>query len=187
MYEPSCEPQGNCNPDQFSFKAYLARWMAKASIVAPYIAPTVLPLLERSAQAAAQACSSGTDGTSCGQKWYVGGSDGVSGVGQQLSALETVQALLLLREDFDGVRRYPATQGDVHVAVSQGESSSTLSLPPRTSATSSSASTAGAATHSSTPKSAAGSGGEVGWVVVLLPVCAGVAFGGGFGFLKGVR
>lgn len=176
MYEPSCEPQGNCNADQFSFKAYLARWMAKSSIVAPYITSAIRTLLEISAQAAAQVCTSGTDGTACGQKWYVGGYDGSFGVGQQLSALETVQALLLLSGDTNGTRRYPATQGSVHLQVSQP--SSTFSIPPRTS------STGAAATQSTTPKSAAGVGGrlDIGptsmWVVALT-LCACVMLGGG--------
>ena len=80
-----------------SFKAYLARWMAQAAIVAPFIKDTVMQLLTASAQAAAQSCSGNTNGTVCGQKWYTGGYDGSFGVGQQLSALETVQALLLLQ------------------------------------------------------------------------------------------
>jgi len=79
-----------------SFKAYLARWMAQAAIVAPSIKPNVTMLLSASAQAAAQACSGDFNGTVCGQKWYVGGYDGNFGVGQQLSALETVQSLLWL-------------------------------------------------------------------------------------------
>ena len=178
MYEPSCEPQGNCNADQFSFKAYLSRWLAKSSIVAPYITSSVRTLLARSAQAAAQACSSGTDGTACGQKWYVGGYDGSYGVGQQLSALETVQALLLLQGDVNGTRRYPATQSNVHVEVSQGDPTSTFSIPPKTS------STGGAATHSSTPKSVASFGGRfdagvVDWWVMTLPVCVCMMLGGG--------
>ena len=184
MYEPACEPQDNCNADQYSFKAYLARWMAKSSVVAPYITGSVRTLLERSAQAAAQACNGGTDGSTCGQKWYVGGYDGSYGVGQELSALETVQALLLLHGDVNGTRRSPATQSNVHVEVSQGNPSSTFSIPPRTSSTG-----GGGATHSGTPQSAASAGGRVGgagatglWVVAL-PVCVGLAVGGGlFGF-----
>lgn len=99
LYERACEPSNTCNNDQHSFKAYMSRWLAKASVVAPFIAPQVKSLLNASAQAAAQSCSGGENGTVCGQKWYVGGYDGSLGVGQQLSALETVQALLLLQGD----------------------------------------------------------------------------------------
>lgn len=97
MFEPSCEPTNNCNNDQLSFKAYVARWFAKSSIVAPFIAPLVQELLTTSAKAAAVACSGGEDGVTCGEKWYVGGYDGSYGIGQQLSALEVTQALLIAR------------------------------------------------------------------------------------------
>ena len=95
MFETACELTNNCNNDQYSFKAYLARWLAKTSIVAPYTAPAIHTLLVASAEAAAKSCSGGTDGVTCGEKWYTGGYDGNYGVGQQLSALEVTQALLI--------------------------------------------------------------------------------------------
>lgn len=73
--------------------------MAKSSILAPQIKDTVSDLISTSAKAAAESCTGGDDGSTCGQKWYVGGYDGSFGVGQSLSALETVQALLLLQGD----------------------------------------------------------------------------------------
>ena len=96
MYEWACETQGKCNTDQYSFKAYLSRFMAQSAIIAPYIYDQVYQALNTSAVAATQSCSGNDDTTTCGQKWYVGGYDGSFGVGQQLSALETVQALLIL-------------------------------------------------------------------------------------------
>ncbi|KAK5118824.1 hypothetical protein LTR62_000033 [Meristemomyces frigidus] len=118
MFEPACEPSNTCDNDQLSFKAYMARWLAKSAVVAPYIATSVNALLTRSAQAAAQSCSGGQYGNTCGQRWYVGGYDGSYGVGQELSALETVQSLLLLRPGGGGaVRRSPFTSGDVQIAV----------------------------------------------------------------------
>lgn len=95
MYEPSCEPAGTCDDDQYSFKAYLARWMGKTSVVAPFTAGTVQPFLSASALGAAKACTGGSTGMECGQKWYIGGYDGSSGIGQSLSALEVMQALLV--------------------------------------------------------------------------------------------
>lgn len=130
MYEPACEPSGTCDPDQFSFKAYLSRWMAKASIVAPYLSTQVTALLSRTALAVAQSCSGGPNLTTCGQKWYVGGFDGSSGVGQQLSALETVQALLLLQTP-----RSPVTAKDVHVVQASGTTSASASQLPSTAST----------------------------------------------------
>ena len=102
MYEWACEPHNNCDNDQYSFKAYLSRWMTQASVVAPFISGHVNTLLTASAQAAAEACSGGANGTVCGQKWYVGGYAGSFGIGQQLSALETVQAMMVLHGDASG-------------------------------------------------------------------------------------
>jgi hypothetical protein len=48
-------------------------------------------------------------------KWYVGGYDGVYGVGQQMSALETVQSLLLL--DGTAARSIPRHQGNVSIQI----------------------------------------------------------------------
>jgi mannan endo-1,6-alpha-mannosidase len=94
LFEQACEPHNTCNNDQYSFKAYASRYLAKTAVLAPYALPAIRTLLTTSAQAAAQACSSGADNAKCGQKWYVGGFDGNAGIGQQMSALEAVQALL---------------------------------------------------------------------------------------------
>jgi mannan endo-1,6-alpha-mannosidase len=95
MYESQCEESESCDNDQFSFKAYLARWMAATVALVPSLRGQILALLTPSAEAAALACSGGSDGTECGTKWYVGGYDGVTGVGQEMSALEVVLGLLV--------------------------------------------------------------------------------------------
>jgi mannan endo-1,6-alpha-mannosidase len=105
MYERACETGGyqvtgrNCNLDQQSFKAYLARFMAKTAILAPFTKDTVTTLLTTSAVGAAKSCSGGDDGVMCGSKWFTGSWDGTTGVGQQLSALEVTQALLMLKQN----------------------------------------------------------------------------------------
>lgn len=173
MYEWACEKQENCDTDQYSFKAYLARWLAKSSIVAPFMSNAVTTLLQQSAQAAAQSCSGGAAGTSCGTKWYVGGYDGVTGVGQQLSALETIQSLMLLSGDMDAARRYPAKQGNVQ--ISQATSTSTLSV-----ATATATGINGQGTASS--GAVANVRGRVcvsGSVLVVVPVVIGMVVGGG--------
>lgn len=100
MLEQACEPARICNTDQASFKGYLARWMAKAAVLAPFISVQVAGLLANSSLAAAQSCSGGSGAggtTECGTAWWTAGYDGETGLGQQLSALETVQALLAAR------------------------------------------------------------------------------------------
>lgn len=98
MQEQACEPYGTCNTDNFSFKAYLARWMAATTKVAPYMYDRVMEKIRPSAAAAALQCSGGASGTLCGIKWSDGAKyDGTTGVGQQMSALEVMQSLLISR------------------------------------------------------------------------------------------
>lgn len=97
MYEVACEPRNNCNIDQLSFKAYLARWMAASTKVAPFLEAQVMPFLASSASAAAAVCNGGNDGNQCGSKWLSGVNDGMFGVGQQMSALEVIQSNLIQR------------------------------------------------------------------------------------------
>ncbi|KAL2129510.1 hypothetical protein VTI74DRAFT_7660 [Chaetomium olivicolor] len=94
MYEHACEQVDKCNADMRSFKAYFSRFAYASSLLVPSIKPTIEELWHTSAQAAAKACSGGPAGTSCGQKWYVGGFDGVTGLGEEMCALETIQGLL---------------------------------------------------------------------------------------------
>jgi len=94
MYEHACEQHNGCNIDMRSFKGYLSRFMYASTVYVPSIIPTVSELLGTSAKGAAQACTGGTDGTTCGQKWYVGGFDGTVGLGEEMCALETIQGLL---------------------------------------------------------------------------------------------
>jgi mannan endo-1,6-alpha-mannosidase len=95
MIEVACEPRGNCNVDQRSFKAYLARWMAATTKLAPWTHDTIMPLLQTSAQAAADTCTGGDAGTTCGMRWWQGQYDGNTGVGEQMCALEIFQSNLI--------------------------------------------------------------------------------------------
>ena len=96
MSEVACEfptPQ-TCNYDQPSFKAYLSRWMAVTTQLAPWTAPVIMPRLQASAIAAAAQCI-GQAGDTCGRRWYQSVWDGFFGVGEQMSALAVFQANLI--------------------------------------------------------------------------------------------
>lgn len=101
MWEQACEEangvgvKGTCNQDQVTFKAYLSRWLAATSVLVPDLKDPIMKLLTSSAIAAAGQCDHGEKGASCGTKWYEGKYDGNSGVGQQMTALEVIQSLLV--------------------------------------------------------------------------------------------
>lgn len=100
MSEVACEPIDKCDTDNKSFKAYMARWMAATTKVAPFTYDIITARLKASANAAALQCSGGTDGETCGLKWTEGAKyDGSAGVGEQLSAMEVFQTNLLTKVD----------------------------------------------------------------------------------------
>jgi mannan endo-1,6-alpha-mannosidase len=111
VFEAYCELAGTCNIDQLSMKAYLVRWMAGASILAPFTAPRVGDLFRASALGAAAACSGGSSGRDCGLKWYINGTDGTTGLGQQLAVLELMYALAVNQTS------PPATQPQVTIGL----------------------------------------------------------------------
>lgn len=94
MSEITCEPERSCNVDQQSFKALLARWMAATVQLIPSTYGQLMPKLRASAQAAALQCSG--PNKACGLKWTQGADyDGVTGVGEQMSAMEVFQVQLI--------------------------------------------------------------------------------------------
>ncbi|PWY76032.1 glycosyl hydrolase [Aspergillus sclerotioniger CBS 115572] len=95
FYEAACETVSTCQTDQFSFKAYLVRWMADTARLAPFTYDTIMARLRPTAKAAAAQCVGGKTGTYCGMQWTTGTYDGTIGVGQQMAALEAVQANLV--------------------------------------------------------------------------------------------
>lgn len=95
MYEAACEPNNKCNVDQRSFKAYLSRWMAATTKMAPYTYDVIMPKIRASATAAARQCNGGESGTTCGIKWTQADWDGSTGVGEQMCALEVIQSNLI--------------------------------------------------------------------------------------------
>jgi mannan endo-1,6-alpha-mannosidase len=96
MLEVACERNGLCDHDQRSFKAYLSRWMGWTVLAAPWTKDSIMPRLRASAVAAAKQCGGGAKGNTCGLRWWRNGeNDGEVGVGEQMSALEVIQNLLV--------------------------------------------------------------------------------------------
>lgn len=64
--------------------------------VAPFTMDTLMPKMRISAVAAAKQCNAGEDQTTCGLRWWQNGqNDGSFGVGEQMSAMEIIQNLLI--------------------------------------------------------------------------------------------
>jgi mannan endo-1,6-alpha-mannosidase len=80
----------------FSEKAFLTRWLAATTKVAPHTYPAIMPKLRTSAAAAAEQCCGGNNGRMCGLSWSKKSQwDGTQGVGQQMAALEVIQSNLI--------------------------------------------------------------------------------------------
>lgn len=96
MTEMTCAPSNTCNNDQRTFRLVLAKTMGMTARLAPRTYDTISKLIDSSALAAAQLCSGGSDGVTCGENWLVNGWDGVYGLGEQMLALETIQAHIVM-------------------------------------------------------------------------------------------
>jgi mannan endo-1,6-alpha-mannosidase len=95
MLETRCEKDGSCNVDQQSFKAYLSRWLVNTAVLQPSTQATIMPWISASANGAVMACNGGGNGRMCGSRWYTKNFDGMTGVGQQLAAMEIIHGLLI--------------------------------------------------------------------------------------------
>jgi len=95
MVEVTCEPLGNCNNDQPAFKAFLTRWLAVTAQLVPELYERIFTYLRKSAAGAAGQCSGGELGRHCGREWNTTTWDGRSGVGEQMSALAVIQAMMM--------------------------------------------------------------------------------------------
>ncbi|ESZ94071.1 glycoside hydrolase family 76 protein [Sclerotinia borealis F-4128] len=92
-YEIACEAKLSCTTDMFSFKAFLTRWLAATTKMAPFTYDLIMPYLKASAVAAAKQCSGSSPfpGRTCGLSWSKGVAwDGTSGVGQQMAAMSAI-------------------------------------------------------------------------------------------------
>jgi mannan endo-1,6-alpha-mannosidase len=94
-----CEPSGKCDNDEQTFKAYLSRWMAMTTQMAPFTEPQITPLLLSSATAAMEQCSGTFFQNNCGLRWTQNGTwDGSNGPGQQMAALEVLLSTIIKKQ-----------------------------------------------------------------------------------------
>lgn len=96
MYEAACQPRNTCNNDQRCFKGIFSAFLGHTALFIPSLTDEIMDRLRTSAAAAAQSCSGGSDGHTCGLNWFYGGWDGVWGLGEQISALQVIQTTRVL-------------------------------------------------------------------------------------------
>ena len=96
LYEAACELHNTCDADMSTEKGYLSRFMWQSAVMVPSIRPTVEKYMIASGKAAASVCTGGATGRACGQRWWVAGYDSNTGLGQEMTALETIQGMLYL-------------------------------------------------------------------------------------------
>lgn len=122
LYEAACQPSKTCNTDQRSFKAYFARFLGLTAQLVPDTRTQIMNYITSSAEGAAQSCSGGFDGHTCGLNWFAHGWDGYYGLGEQMSALEIMQNLRCL----DRPPPYTSTTG----GSSRGNGAAGTEEPP---------------------------------------------------------
>ena len=102
MVESGCEPYNSCTTDGLTFKSFTLRWLALCAELVPDTASTIWPYIQASAAGAAGQCDGGDDGTQCGYHWTTTTYDGLTGVGQEMSALAAIQANMITVESLSG-------------------------------------------------------------------------------------
>lgn len=90
MQETTCAPYDRCNNDQRSFRSLYSRCLGLTTVLIPETKELLDDYLQKSAKGAAQSCSGGSDGVTCGEDWTYDGWDGKYGLGEQMSALEVI-------------------------------------------------------------------------------------------------
>ncbi|KAF2142722.1 glycoside hydrolase family 76 protein, partial [Aplosporella prunicola CBS 121167] len=93
LKEASCDTTADCTTDARAYKALALRWLAQTALMAPWTADDISDRLRRTAAAAAARCSQLRGGGlwEC-ESLHVPGD---TGLGEQLVALDAIQALLV--------------------------------------------------------------------------------------------
>lgn len=125
LSETACESNTpvNCNIDQLSFKSSFSRFLAMSTKLAPFLYDQVAPYLAASAKAAAATCTGQPGGDSCGTLWTTGSFDGATGLGQEMSALQIIQANLIKN------RPMPVTNGTGGTSIGDPSAGSQATQP----------------------------------------------------------
>lgn len=120
VYEQACQPSGKCNNDQRVFKAIYIQQLGQTASLVSSLADEITSALNATATAAAESCSGGSDGHTCGLNWLEQKWDGMYGLGEQISALAALS--------YSQVESHPKPFTSFHGGSSNGSSSDDFSL-----------------------------------------------------------
>ena len=123
-----------CNNDQKSFRSYTMMWLADTMKVASFMEPQISPALKTSTMAAAEQCSGGSDGVTCGMSWGKPQWDGSKGIGEQMSALQAFNAEMA-KFKAGPIKNYQdggTSKGDADAASNSGSDPNTEANKPVT-------------------------------------------------------
>jgi mannan endo-1,6-alpha-mannosidase len=119
VFEPSCSLI-DCTPGQRTFRALLVKFMAKSAMAAPYITTPIQWTLQQNGRAIANMCSNPVAGNSTCTI------NGQTGIGEQLTGLNSVVSLLIGRSKSDD--QAPAGAGGQAPSANAGGAVATSSL-----------------------------------------------------------
>ncbi|GMM44277.1 putative mannan endo-1,6-alpha-mannosidase [Pichia kluyveri] len=124
IYEAMCQESGKCNNDQRSFKSIFSRSLGQSAQLISSYTDRIMNLINTSAKGAAESCSGGSDGHTCGINWSYGSWDGWYGLGEQISALEIMQNTLVMQNAPPLTNSTGGTStGDVNAGLTSRETS----------------------------------------------------------------
>jgi mannan endo-1,6-alpha-mannosidase len=113
LREVACENNGKCSTDQRAYKGIATRSLARAAQIAPIVADSLHAIINASAKGAANNCEGSGDNVACGLDWsttnngtYERHTAANGNLGEVLSALSAVQALLWPTIDANGTTGY---------------------------------------------------------------------------------
>ena len=95
MSEYNCEIRNVCDGNSALFKGVTIAWLATMTTLVSDTAQEMMPKLKASAVAAAQQCTGGDNGRTCGSRWYQKNWDGTTGMEQEITGLSAIASSLV--------------------------------------------------------------------------------------------
>jgi len=124
-----CQDSKKCNNDQRCFKGIYLQQLSQTAVLVPDLQDDIMTAINASAKAAAQSCSGGRDGHTCGMNWNQGSYDDMYGLGEQINAVSAFTSSLVLSKDGPYTAHNGGSSNDTATkGISSGSGSNTNPL-----------------------------------------------------------